>query len=209
MATFLELLGKKLSKDLFAQVTDELGDDFDFDLVPRSRLNKVIAQRNELKTKLASQTQRDDDDDDIDNGEADGAKGDKTNSSPAGTITEKELQKQLKLKDDEKDAAIKALTIKYAALDKLRRDGAIDPDLVFKSVLDSSKLTLDDKGELIGYDDQIKTVKEMKAFLFSKPGQSNVPGGTGKSGGAEDNGGLTGLDARLNQMIAGYGVPTE
>ena len=48
--SFLDTLRKNLTPELFTQVTDQLGDDFDFDLVPRSRLNKVIKQRNALRS---------------------------------------------------------------------------------------------------------------------------------------------------------------
>ena len=33
-------LRKALTPELFTQVTDALGDDFDYDVVPRARLNK-------------------------------------------------------------------------------------------------------------------------------------------------------------------------
>ena len=67
-----DTLRKNLKPDLFTQVTDQLGDDFDFDLVPRSRLNAVIKQRNTLREQIAEGSQpsnntkpgEDDDDDD-------------------------------------------------------------------------------------------------------------------------------------------------
>ena len=72
--SFYDTLRKNLTPELFTQVTDQLGDDFDFDLVPRSRLNKVIKQRNDLRDQLAEDSQpqgrkgkapnEDDDDDD-------------------------------------------------------------------------------------------------------------------------------------------------
>ena len=46
--TFLETLRKNLTPEQLTAVQDAVGDDFDWDLVPRSRLNKVIKQRNEL-----------------------------------------------------------------------------------------------------------------------------------------------------------------
>ena len=47
-----DTLRQKLTPELFTQVTDALGDDFNFDVVPRSRLNKVIGQRDTLKEQL-------------------------------------------------------------------------------------------------------------------------------------------------------------
>ena len=72
-----DTLRQKLTPELFTQVTDALGDDFNFDVVPRSRLNKVIGQRDTLKEQLeaavkGTQTSHgkgkaaDDDDDDDD-----------------------------------------------------------------------------------------------------------------------------------------------
>ena len=74
-----DTLRQKLTPELFTQVTDALGDDFNFDVVPRSRLNKVIGQRDTLKEQLetalkGTQTKGgseddDDDDDDIEDNE--------------------------------------------------------------------------------------------------------------------------------------------
>ena len=65
-----DTLRKCLTPEQFTTVTDALGDDFDYDMVPRSRLNKVIKQRNELRDQLAKgpqpsggKTGEDDDDD--------------------------------------------------------------------------------------------------------------------------------------------------
>ena len=66
-------LRKALTPELFTQVTDALGDDFDYDVVPRARLNKVIKQRNELREELSGGSQSrsgkakgsDEDDDDM------------------------------------------------------------------------------------------------------------------------------------------------
>ena len=55
--SFQDTLRKSLTPELFTQVIDQLGDDFDFDLVPRSRLNKVIKQRNDFRDQLAEISQ--------------------------------------------------------------------------------------------------------------------------------------------------------
>ena len=52
-----DTLRKSLTPELFTQVTDALGDDFDYDVVPRSRLNKVIKQRNDLRNQFAGSPQ--------------------------------------------------------------------------------------------------------------------------------------------------------
>lgn len=53
--SLLDTLKAKLNPDLFAQVTDALGDDFDYDLVTRSRLNAVIGQREAARRAAARQ----------------------------------------------------------------------------------------------------------------------------------------------------------
>lgn len=166
---------KLLTPDLFTQVTDALGDDFDYDVVPRARLNKVIKQRNELRDQLAgnTQTQR-------------GASGsneedeDEGNNKPNVNIEELKAQWQ-----KEQDAAVKAVRLQYAALEKLRAANVIDPELVWSSnVLDKSKIDLDDKGQVTGLDDMLTQLQKDKAHLFKKS-TDGVPDGTGKEGGEE------------------------
>lgn len=166
---------KVLTPDLFTQVTDALGDDFDYDVVPRARLNKVIKQRNELRDQLAgnTQTQR-------------GASGsneedeDEGNNKPNVNIEELKAQWQ-----KEQDAAVKAVRLQYAALEKLRAANVIDPELIWSSnVLDKSKIDLDDKGQVTGLDDMLTQLQKDKAHLF-KNETGGVPGGTGKEGGEE------------------------
>lgn len=175
-------LRKALTPELFTQVTDALGDDFDYDVVPRARLNKVIKQRNELRDQLAGnpQPQRgafkaDEDDDELNNG--------KPADNKLVNVTELKAQWQ-----KEQDAAVKAVRIQYAALEKLRAANVIDPELIWSSsVLDKSKIDLDDKGQLTGLDDMLTQLQKDKAHLFKKA-SDGVPGGTGKNGGDDGKG---------------------
>ena len=50
--SLLDTLKKNLSPEVFSAVQDALGDDFNYDVVPRSRLNKVIQQRDEARRQL-------------------------------------------------------------------------------------------------------------------------------------------------------------
>ena len=187
-------LRKALTPELFTQVTDSLGDDFDYDVVPRARLNKVIKQRNELRDQLAGITQpqrgasgSDEDDDDPND------KKDPVN------IAELKAQWQ-----KEQDAAVKAVKLQYAALEKLRAADVIDPDLIWSSnVLDKTKIDLDDNGQVTGLDDMLVQLKESKAHLFKNPADG-VPGGTGKDGGGDDDkgGSVTTRDEFLKLPIA-------
>lgn len=176
--SFLDTLRKNLTPELFTQVTDQLGDDFDFDLVPRSRLNKVIKQRNALRDQIAEGSQpqgtgskshnEDDDDDDLD---------------PKGKgqqVDVKKLEQQWQARQDQ---AVQDVKIQYAALEKLRAANAIDAELVWNAgIIDKTKLGLDASGAVTGLDEIITQLQKDKAHLFSKQ-SDGVPGGTGKDGG--------------------------
>lgn len=176
-------LRKALTPELFTQVTDALGDDFDYDVVPRARLNKVIKQRNELRDQIAGNTQAqrgaskaDEDDDELNTGKP-------ADNKPVNVA---ELKAQWQ---KEQDAAVKAVRLQYAALEKLRAANVIDPELIWSSsVLDKSKIDLDDKGQVTGLDDMLTQLQKDKAHLFKKA-TDGVPGGTGKEGGDEGKGG--------------------
>ena len=176
-------LRKALTPELFTQVTDALGDDFDYDVVPRARLNKVIKQRNELRDQLAGNTQAqrgtsktDEDDDELNTGK----------SAESKPVNVAELKAQWQ---KEQDAAVKAVRLQYAALEKLRAANVIDPELIWSSnVLDKSKIDLDDRGQVTGMDDMLTQLQKDKAHLFKKA-SDGVPGGTGKDGGDDGKGG--------------------
>ena len=187
-----DTLRQKLTPELFTQVTDALGDDFNFDVVPRSRLNKVIGQRDTLKEQLESalkgtQTKggSEDGDDDDDFQMPDTTKGKGKKQSSGTTLTEEEIQQRI---NDATQKAQNEVRIQYAGLDALRNANAVDPDLVF-TLIDKSKLKFDDSGKLTGIDEQITALKASKPNLFpdggTKGGRKDTPGGTGKDGGSE------------------------
>ena len=139
-----DTLRQKLTPELFTQVTDALGDDFNFDVVPRSRLNKVIGQRDTLKEQLetalkGTQTkggsEDDDDDDDFQMPDTTKGKGKGKKQSSETTITEEEIQQRI---NEATKQAQNEVRIQYAGLDALRNANAVDPDLVF-TLIDKSK----------------------------------------------------------------------
>lgn len=184
-----DTLRKSLTPELFTQVTDALGDDFDFDQVPRSRLNKVIKQRNELREQLAAGTQtaggsgagshnEDDNDDDF---EMPG-KGGKKKEVDIEALKQQWLQEQ--------GNAVNEVKMQYAALEKLRAAGAIDAELIWQAgLIDKSKLSVEADGSVKGLDEAITELTKNRAQLFngedSKGKGKGVPGGTGKTGGDE------------------------
>lgn len=191
--SFKDTLQKNLTPEMFSSVCDALGDDFDFDMVPRSRLNKVIGQRNELRKSLSKSLNinQDGDGDDDDN---DGA-----STGEEVTYTEKEVKKLLKDKDAEQLKAITSLKKQNVALEKLRANNAVDPETILKSgLLDLDKCDFGKDGTLSGIDDAIKSLVKDKAYFFKEPGSHER--GTGKDGeGDGDND--TALDDALSKIF--------
>lgn len=186
--SFYDNLRKSLTPELFTQVVDQLGDDFDFDLVPRSRLNKVIKQRNALRDQIAegsqpqdSKRKAPDEDDDGDNFQMPNKR---DSAGAAGQEVDVEALKAQWLR--EQGDAVTDVKIQYAALDKLRDANAIDPDLIWQAgLIDRSKLKLDADGKSVdGLDEAIAELAKSRAKLFTKS-KDSVPGGTGKVGGDE------------------------
>jgi hypothetical protein len=176
--SLLETFRKSLTPEQFTMVQDAVGDDFDWDMVPRSRLNKVIKQRNELREKLTGNSQPQG------AGSASSNEDDDTrDDAPAGGQPPVDIKKLEKEWKEQQDKAVRDVKIQYAALEKLRAAKAIDAELIWKAgVIDRTKLSLDDTGALVGLDDIIADLQKSKAHLFMK-GTDDAPAGTGKDGG--------------------------
>lgn len=190
--SFKDTLQKNLTPEMFSSICDALGDDFDFDMVPRSRLNKVIGQRNELRKSLSKplDIKKGDDGDDGDDGASTGEE---------VTYTEKEVKKLLKDKDDEQLKAITSLKKQNVALEKLRANNAVDPETILKSgLLDLDKCEFGKDGTLSGIDDAIKSLVKDKAYFF-KASDSHERG-TGKDG-EGDGDSDTALDDELSKIF--------
>ena len=171
-------LRKALTPELFTQVTDALGDDFDYDQVPRSRLNKVINQRNELRDQLSGISQSQ-------SSNSSNHESDEAEKQQATEQLDVEALKAQWLK--EQGDAVKDVKLQYAALDKLRAAGAIDADLIWAAgLIDKSKIQQDDTGNITGLDEVIDELVTNRKNLFVTQAQ-NAPSGTGKQGG-EDSG---------------------
>ena len=171
-------LRKALTPELFTQVTDALGDDFDYDQVPRSRLNKVINQRNELRDQLSGISQSQ-------SSNSSNHESDEAEKQKATEQLDVEALKAQWLK--EQGDAVKDVKLQYAALDKLRAAGAIDADLIWAAgLIDKSKIQQDGTGNFTGLDEVIDELVTNRKNLFVTQTQ-NAPSGTGKQGG-EDSG---------------------
>lgn len=193
--SLLDTLRKNLDSETFAKVTDALGDDFNYDMVPRTRLNKVIAQRDEARRQLAttqsggSPADPDGDDGDDDQG-AGGAQPPKSPPAPAG-LSQKDLDKAVEAERKAGEKKIKEMQLQFAATEKLREAKFVDPQLVLSAgLIDFSKVTTDEKTGAItgGLDDQITALAKDRPYLT---GAGGAPSGTGREGGSDNFGSIT------------------
>lgn len=97
------------------------------------------------------------------------------------------LQEQNKQKDKDHKEEIKNLKLD-AAIRSAIGDSAQDAELV-AGLIDKEKLLLSDDGKVTGLDEQVKSLKESKKFLFKEEtGNNQKPGfhkvGAGKDGGS-------------------------
>ena len=187
--SLLDTLKKNLTPEQFAAVQDALGDDFNWDVVPRSRLNNVIKQRNEARQQLAQITG-------TGTGDDDGDDGSNNNGAGAGAgankgFTQADIDAAVQAEKDRAAEAMKTLRMNHAVLAKLTESNFVDPNLVLSAgLIDTTKVTLDDNGVITGgLDDQISSLAESRPYLInaSNGGQR----GTGKAGGTDEFGSVT------------------
>lgn len=197
--TLLEKLREKLGPELAGQVEDAVGDDFDWDFVPRARLNKVIGQRNTAQSKLQAYLDKQasnaegDDDDDIPNAEGNNGNTGTRRHNKANEVNIDELNAQ-----HQKDLANVAK--RYAVLDLIRAKGALDPKLVLGQ-LDLDKMNLKEDDTLEGFDEQFNPWAESHSYMFqnsnSNSDNSNdgIESGTGKNAAGDNSTDVDPFDA--------------
>ena len=192
--SLLDTLRKNLDSETFAKVTDALGDDFNYDMVPRTRLNKVIAQRDEARRQLADAQSGGvgadpDGDDDDDQGTGGGTQPPKS-PPPQGGLTQKDLDKAVQKEREAGEAKLKEAKLQFAITEKLREQNFVDPQLVLNAgMIDLTKVVTDDNGVITGgLDDQLKAIAKDRPYLI---GTGGAPGGTGKQGGSDEFGSVT------------------
>lgn len=199
-------LRKKLSPEMFNSVVDTLGDDFEYDVVPRTRLNEVIRQRNSLRKQLSESSQTSDTADENNNVDDDG-----TTVTPKSTVKSKQVDESALRAEWETEQKIReeGLRVEFATLNQLREDGAIDPELAL-TLLDASKIKRKD-GKLTGYEEQLEALRESKSFLFHQRRQrrQDVDMGTGKNNGENDSSSLVGVMTKDNFLKLSYEQQVE
>lgn len=191
--SILKILREKLSSEDYTRILDAVGDDFDWDMVPRSRLTKVIKQRNELRELLAEQPQAQT------KGDSAGADDDRELTPPAKTRAGAEAQQggvSLEEIEARHQQELNALRVRYSAVDKLRAAGARDPELILNAgLIDLTKAKVSKEGVVTWPDgdaDPFMALKsdESRSYLFHSD-DGGAPRGTGKEGGAGSDDGIT------------------
>lgn len=188
--SLLDTLRKNLSPEQLSAVQDALGDDFNYDVVPRSRLNKVIQQRDEARRQLNGTGGQSDDGDD--GGAGSGGSGAGAGTGGAGKgFTQADIDAAVQAEKDKHATAITNMQKRYAASAKLREANFVDPDLVLNAgLIDLEKITLDAAGTVTGgLDDQISSLAQNKPYMVGSNGGGQR--GTGKDGGGNDFGSVT------------------
>lgn len=188
--SLLDTLRKNLTPEQLSAVQDALGDDFNYDVVPRSRLNKVIQQRDEARRQLNGTGGQGDDGDDGGAGSGGAGAGAGTGGAGKG-FTQADLDAAVQAEKDRHATAITNMQKRYAASAKLREANFVDPDLVLNAgLIDLEKITLDAAGTVTGgLDDQISSLAQNKPYMVGSNGGGQR--GTGKDGGGNDFGSVT------------------
>ena len=193
--SLLDTLKKNLTPEQLTAVQDALGDDFNYDVVPRSRLNKVIQQRDEARVELRKLTGSGEED-------GEGSEGGAGKPSGASGFTQADLDKAVNDAKTTHATEIANLHKRYAARAKLQDAKFVDPDLVLSAgLIDLTKVTLDANGVVTGgLDDQISSLAQNKPYMVN--GSGGGQRGTGKQGGSDEFGSVTSKEEFLK-------LPTE
>ena len=186
--SLLDTLKKNLTPEQLSAVQDALGDDFNYDVVPRSRLNKVIQQRDEAR-RMISQGGNAGTGDDGDGGEG---SGNGAGSGAAGkSFTQADIDAAVNAAKADHEKELKQLRLNHAVLAKLQEQNFVDPNLILSAgLIDTTKVTLDDNGVITGgLDDQLSSLAEARPYL--KNAFNGGQRGTGKQGGSDEFGSVT------------------
>ena len=184
--TLLTTLKKKLPAETLSEIMDALGDNFDWDVVPRSRLNQVIKERNDLREQVNAPDSEDDKDDSDTTPEStksgrtkDSEKSD-SDEKKTKTFTQADLDAAIADAKAEAEKAVDETKFQLAVTAKLREAKVRDPEYALTK-MDREKLSLNDKGEIEGLDQELSSFKENYPWHIGDISDSGT-GASGKSG---------------------------
>ena len=188
--SLLDTLKKNLTPEQLSAVQDALGDDFNYDVVPRSRLNKVIQQRDEARRQLAG-TGSGGQGSEGDEGDEGSGNGGGSGAGAGKGFTQADIDAAVQAEKDRAAEAMKTLRMNHAVLAKLQEQNFVDPNLILSAgLIDTTKVTLDDNGVITGgLDDQLSSLAEARPYL--KNASNGGQRGTGKQGGSDEFGSVT------------------
>ena len=173
--TLKELLGE----DLYDQVKEKLGDtevtvvDSNDPMVPKRRLDEVIAERNRYKEQVEER-----------DSQLAGLKtGAKDNEVLKAQIADLQAKNKQATEDYEKQ--LKDQRFAFAVERAVAKADARNVKAVV-ALLDASKISLDGEN-LIGFDEQVAALKKSDPFLFGVDLKGRIPEGTGKPPQTQEN----------------------
>ena len=190
--SLLDTLKKNLTPEHFSAVQDALGDDFNYDVVPRSRLNKVIQQRDEARRQLNGAGTGGQGGEGGEGDEGGAGSGNGAGSGAAGKgFSQADIDAAVNAAKIEHEKELKQLRMNHAVLAKLQEQNFVDPNLILSAgLIDTTKVTLDDNGVITGgLDDQLSSLAESRPYL--KNASNGGQRGTGKQGGSDEFGSIT------------------
>ncbi len=173
--TLKELLGE----DLYDQVKEKLGDtevivvDPNDPMIPKRRLDEVIAERNRYKELVEERDAQ----------LADLKAGAKDNEVLKAQIAELQAKNKQATEDYEKQ--LKDQRFAFAIERAVAKADARNVKAVM-ALLDKTKISLDGEN-LLGFDEQIAALKESDPYLFGVDLKGRMPEGTGKPPQAQEN----------------------
>lgn len=168
-----------LGDDLYKQVKEKLGDtevivvDPNDPMVPKRRLDEVIAERNRYKELVEERDAQ----------LADLKAGAKDNEVLKAQIAELQAKNKQAAEDYEKQ--LKEQRFAFAVERAVAKADARNVKAVV-ALLDTSKISLDGEN-LLGFDEQIAALKKSDPYLFGVELKGRTPEGTGKQPQIQEN----------------------
>ena len=168
-----------LGDDLYKQVKEKLGDtevtvvDSNDPMVPKRRLDEVIAERNRYKEQVEER-----------DSQLAGLKtGAKDNEDLKAQIADLQAKNKQATEDYEKQ--LKDQRFAFAVERAVAKADARNVKAVV-ALLDASKISLDGEN-LLGFDEQVAALKKSDPFLFGIDLKGRTPEGTGKPPQTQEN----------------------